>query len=121
MKKEEELKTMLVLSLATIVLFLIFRLKVFVFICLGLLVVALFIPKLSLLIAKGWMAFTHCLGKINTKIIIFVSYYICLTPIAILYRLFNKKQVKDFFDKKEGSYFKDVNKKYEKKDLEQLW
>lgn len=121
MKKEEELKTMLVLSLAALVLFLIFKLKVFVFICLALLIIALFIPKLSLIIAKGWMSFAHFLGKINTKIITFISYYFCLAPIAVLYRLFNKKQVEDFFKKKEKTYFKDVNKKYEKKDLEQLW
>ena len=121
MKKEEELKTMLVLSLAALILFLIFKLKVFVFICLVLLITALFIPKLSLLIAKGWMAFAHFLGKVNTKIIIFLSYYLCLAPIAVLYRIFNRKQVKDFFDKKEKTYFKDINKKYEKKDLEQLW
>lgn len=121
MKKEEELKTMLVLSLAALVLFLIFKVKVFVLICLALMIIALFISKLSLIIAKGWMAFAHFLGKINTKIIIFFSYYLCLTPIAIIYRHFNKKQVKDFFDKKEKTYFKDINKKYEKKDLEQLW
>ena len=121
MKREEELKVMLVLALAMLILFLIFKLKTFEFICLALLIIALFIPKLSNLIAKGWMAFAHFLGKINTKIITFVSYYICLTPIAVLYRVFNKKQVKDFFEKKETTYFKDVNKKYEKKDLEQLW
>ena len=121
MKKEEELKTILVLSLAMLILFLIFKVKVFVFICLALLITALFIPKLSLLIAKGWMSFAHFLGRVNTKIIIFLSYYLCLTPIAVLYRIFNRKQVKDFFDKKEKTYFKDINKKYAKKDLEQLW
>ena len=45
----------------------------------------------------------------------------CLVPIAWLYRLFNKKEVGNFFDKKEHSYFKDINKKYEKKDFEKMW
>lgn len=121
MNKELELKTMMILSLAWLILFIIFKTKIFLFFAVMFLLLSLIGGKPSYLIAKGWLKFAEVLGKINTKIIIFITYYFFISPFALLYRLFNKKQVKDFFDKKETSYFKDVNKKYEKKDLEQLW
>lgn len=121
MNKEQELKTMIVLSLAWLILFIIFKIKIFLFLGALFLLLALFGGKPSYLIAKGWMKFADVLGKFNTKVIIFITYYIFIAPFAIIYRIFNKKQVDDFFNKKETSYFKDINKKYEKKDLEQLW
>ena len=121
MNKEQELKTMIVLSLALLILFIIFKLKVFLLLVAIFLLLALIGGKPSYLISKYWINFAEFLGKVNSKVIIFITYYLFITPFAIIYRLFNKKQVCDFFDKKESSYFKDVNKKYEKKDLEQLW
>lgn len=121
MDKTQELKTMSVLALAMLVFFVIFKLKIFLILAVLLLIISLFISKLSLIIAKSWMVFAHFLGKINTKIIIFIAYYLCLVPVAYCYRLFNKKEVSNFFDKKEHSYFKDINKKYEKKDFEKMW
>lgn len=121
MDKEQELKTMIVLSLAWLILFIIFKLKIFLLLTALFLLLALFGGKPSCFIAKGWLKFADVLGRFNTKVIIFITYYLFITPFAIMYRIFNRKQVKDFFDKKENSYFKDTNKKFEKKDLEQLW
>lgn len=121
MDKTQELKTMSVLALAMLFFFVIFKLKVFLILAILLLFISLFFPKMSLITAKSWMAFAHFLGKINTKIIIFIAYYLCLVPVAYCYRLFNKKEVGNFFNKKEHSYFKDINKKYEKKDFEKMW
>ncbi len=121
MNKEQELKVMLALSLGCMALFFIFRIRLFDVICFLVLLLGLFGGKPSAVIAKLWMDLAHFLGKVNTKIIIFVAYYLFLTPLAFIYRFFNANQVKDFFGKKEKSYFKDTNKKYEKKDLQQLW
>ena len=121
MNKEQELKTMSVLALAMILAFVIFKVKIFLVLAAAFLFISLFIPKLSLLIASWWMKFAGFLGKINTKIIFFIAYYFCLVPLAFIYRFFNKKEVAEYFDKKEHSCFKDINKKYEKKDLEKMW
>ena len=121
MNKEQELKTIIVLSLAWLILFIIFKIKIFLFLTALFLLLALFGGKPSYLIAKGWLKFADIIGKFNTKVIIFITFYLFIAPFAIIYRIFNKKQVNDFFNKKEKSYFKDINKKYEKKDLEQLW
>ncbi|MFA7073668.1 MAG: SxtJ family membrane protein [Endomicrobiaceae bacterium] len=121
MNKEQELKVMAALSLACLILFFIFKIKLFAVICLLFLILALFGGRLSFIVAKAWMSFAHVLGKINTKILIGIAYYLCLTPIAFIFRLFNKKDIADFFNKKDTTYFKDTGKKYTKKDLEQLW
>lgn len=121
MTKEQELKTVIVLAAACLVLFFIFKVKWFALGCLLLLIISLFGGKPSFLIAESWLSFAGFLGKVNTKIIIFLVYYLCLTPIAVIYRLFNKKQVQKFFGAEKKSYFKDVGKKYTKKDLRQLW
>ncbi|MFA6913798.1 MAG: SxtJ family membrane protein [Endomicrobiia bacterium] len=121
MNKEQELKVMVVLSLACLMIFFIFHIKWFSIVCLILLLLAMFGGKPSYIIAKSWMSFAHILGKINTKIIICIAYYLCLTPLAIIYRICNKKEVNNFFNKKDLTYFKDINKKYTKKDLQQLW
>ena len=121
MSKEQELKTMIVLTLAWLILFVIFKTKVFLLLTTLFLIFALFGGKPSYWIAKGWLKFADAIGKFNTKVIICITFYLFITPFAIIYRMFNRKQVKDFFDKKEKSYFKDINKKFEKKDLEQLW
>ena len=121
MNKEQELKTMIVLTLAWLILFVISKIKIFLLLTALFLVLALFGGKPSYLISKCWLKFADIVGKFNTKIIIFITFFLFIAPFAIIYRLFNKKQVKDFFDKKETSYFKDINKKFEKKDLEQLW
>lgn len=121
MSKEQELKTIIVLTLAWLILFVIFKIKVFLLLTALFLILALFGGKPSYWIAKGWLKFADVIGKFNTKVIIFITFYLFVAPFAIVYRIFNKKQVNDFFNKKEKSYFKDINKKYEKKDLEQLW
>ncbi len=37
---------------------------------------------------KGWMAFATVLGHINTRIILTVVYYLVMTPIGLVMRLF---------------------------------
>ena len=105
MNKEQELKTMIVLSLALLILFIIFKLKVFLLLVAIFLLLALIGGKPSYLISKYWVNFAEFLGKVNSKVIIFITYYLFITPFAIIYRLFNKKQVCDFFDKKEDSLY----------------
>ncbi len=121
MNKEQELKTMSVLALAMLLVFIIFKVKIFLVLAAAFLFISLFIPKLSFLIASWWMKFSGFLGKINTKIIIFLAYYLCLVPVAYVYRLFNQKEVDRFFAGQQHSCFKDVIKKYEKKDFEKMW
>ncbi len=44
-----------------------------------------------------WMGFAHVLGRINTAIILTLVYLVVLTPLAVLFRLFNKEAGAYFF------------------------
>ena len=45
---------------------------------------ALIFPKSLLWVHKGWMAFGHVMGWINTRIILGAIFYVIVTPIGIL-------------------------------------
>jgi Saxitoxin biosynthesis operon protein SxtJ len=36
---------------------------------------------------RGWMAFAHALGKVNTVIILTLFYFVLLAPIGLIVRL----------------------------------
>ena len=39
---------------------------------------------------KGWKAFAHALGKVQTFILLTVFYLLILGPVSLLFRLFGK-------------------------------
>jgi hypothetical protein len=54
------------------------------------LVVALAYPKALAPLYKGWMAFGHVLGWINARIILGLVFFVVVTPIGLVMRLFGK-------------------------------
>lgn len=74
--------------------------------------------RLAAFVARLWFALSEFLGMINSKVILSLLFFLILTPIALLYRLF-KGDTLQLKKKKEGdSYFKERNHRFEKKDLE---
>lgn len=59
-------------------------------------------------IARRWMKFAEVVGHFNTKLLLGIIFYLILTPIAAVYRLFNKKAVWHFSRDHGGSMFEDV-------------
>jgi hypothetical protein len=51
---------------------------------------ALICPRLLAPLRKGWMAFGHVLGWINSRIILGVVFFVVVTPIGLIMRLFGK-------------------------------
>jgi len=59
-----------------------------------------------LLLWRGWKAFAHVLGVINTKILLSISYFVIIALVSIFSRVFGA----DFLDKrmrKKSSYWHD--------------
>ena len=121
MKKEEMYNVIIVLTVACLAAFIIFKSKWFVFAAAGLLLLSLFWEKAAYLIARAWKDFSLAIGNFNSRVLLFVIYYVFLTPIAYLFRLFNKDLVSNFTDRKRESLFKDVNKSYAKGLFEKMW
>lgn len=54
------------------------------------LVAALICPRLLSPLYRGWMKFGHALGWINARIILGVVFFVMVTPIGLVMRLFGK-------------------------------
>jgi len=52
--------------------------------------VALICPRLLAPLYKGWMKFGHVLGWINARIILGIVFFLLVTPIGLVMRLFGK-------------------------------
>jgi hypothetical protein len=71
------------------------------------------------LIHNGWMTMAKVLGYINSRILLFIIFFIILTPVAFLRKLFGKKTIQD--KNKVNSYFQNRSQKYRAVDLLNPW
>lgn len=117
--KDKHYGTILVFVLVLIIFFFVYKNVKLLYIAVGLGAIALLIPALSRLIHKLWMKFAELLGFVMNKVILGIVFFVFLTPIAFLSRLFRKNTLK--MQKNTTSYFSDRNFTYTKKSLEQLW
>ena len=62
-----------------------------------LLVPGLLFPTVLGPVQRGWMAFAAVLGHVNTRVILTVVYYVVMTPVGFIMRLFH-----DPLDRKLG-------------------
>ncbi|MBI5326766.1 MAG: hypothetical protein HZB80_00480 [Deltaproteobacteria bacterium] len=119
--REIELETIIVLSLAGIVLFLIFKAKIFVLLSLIFLLVSLLSRRLTSVISGLWLSFSHHLGAFNSKIILMLIFYLFLTPIAFVFRIFNKNPLLIKRVNSIESYYIVRNYMPNRKDFEKVW
>ena len=66
-----------------------FRQPGFFYAALLFLFLVIFIKRAATWLAWGWLQFAHIIGTVNTKIILTLIFFLILTPIAFLYRLFS--------------------------------
>lgn len=118
--REDDRKTQLVIVTGFLFLFLIFKVSIFLYgaFCFG--VVFLFLPSLGRHIVKGWFAFAEILGRINSRILLFLVFYLLLVPISLVYRLWNRDTL--FLRKDDRpSFFKERKHTYSAQDFENIW
>jgi hypothetical protein len=53
-----------------------------------------------------WMSFASISGWINSRLILLIIYYLLMTPINLLMRLFGREALEKKFDKKKESYWR---------------
>lgn len=121
MNKSEINKTLAVLAFVFLIAFVIFETKwllwTALFFCAG----NVFENPLTSAIARYWLKFAEALGKINSRILLTIMFFAILTPLALVYRRFNKDKVDHFLVNDRDSYFDDVQKTYSPEDFEKLW
>jgi len=115
-----ELETLGVLSAFFLILNVVTHRPVFVHTALGLLLVALFVKPLARAVSRAWMRFAELLGTFNSRLILSLVFFLFLTPLALLYRLFNKNPLA-LKAGQGGSLFVTRDHVYSKADFEKMW
>jgi hypothetical protein len=117
----DTLKTIAVLSVALIGAYLVFGSPWLIWAALFLSLGNAFESRITAAIARYWMKFAAVLGSFNSKVILTIIYFAVLTPVAFLFRIFNRPLVDHFRANKRASYFDELNKTYQKSDFEKMW
>ena len=121
MDRIDTLKTITVLSVVLIGAYLIFGSRWLIWAALLLSLGNAFESRITAAIARYWMKFAAVLGRFNSRLILTMTYFLVLTPVAFFFRLFNSPLVDHFRANKRASYFDALNKTYRKSDFEKMW
>lgn len=57
-------------------------------------------------VQRGWMAFATVLGHVNTRIILTVLYYLVMTPVGLVMRLFRDPLDRSLHDGRSSQWIK---------------
>jgi len=120
MKEQNHISTLLVFLLGMNILSYIFNNPLLSYIGTGIGIAGLVIPAFGELFSRLWTGIGHFLGKINGVILLSIVFFILLTPIAFLQKIFSKEDTLGL-KKSSQSNFKSRDKKYQKADLEKMW
>ena len=117
--KIKNLETCLILVIAGIVAFLFKPEILLLYLAIALGLIGLFVPVLANIIRWTWYKIAELIGAITSRVMLGLIFFLFLTPIAILYRLFKKDQMKQNTQRK--TYWVSRDHRYSPKDLENPW
>lgn len=110
----------LVIVAGLLVISYIFKLAILVKIAMVLGLIFVFVPFLGNRIVWFWFKLAEVLGWINSRILLSIIFFLLLTPLAFLSRLFSKDPLK-LKKRPDDSVYRERNYKFVAKDLENPW
>lgn len=119
MEKSKINETSLVLTTGFLVVFLMTKMKVFLYIALLFGLIGILIPALAKLIAIAWFKLADALNYVVSRILLGTVFFLFLCPIAFIYRLFKKDKLN--LRKPSASLWIERNYQYQSTDLENIW
>jgi len=119
--REKDLETIAVLAAASLAFFFVFRINAFIFAAFVFLLLGLIFKSAASKVAAEWLRFSELLGGFNTRIILGLVYFVILTPVAILFRLFTKKHANSPRTGFEKTYFNIREHSFAASDFEKMW
>ncbi|HNT97563.1 MAG TPA: SxtJ family membrane protein [Elusimicrobiales bacterium] len=72
-------------------------------------------------ISRAWLAFAGVLGRMNSRLLLSLIFFLVITPAAFLFRLFNKDHLRLRKCPGAPSYFRDRARLFSKEDLKNPW
>jgi hypothetical protein len=117
----QELETITVLSVFLLLLNLFLHKQAFIYAALALLLTGLFIKPAARNISRIWLNFAELLGAVNCKIILSLVFFLFLTPLAFLYRLFTKNPLQLKNTSETKSLYREREHRFNPADFEKMW
>lgn len=93
----------------------------FCYAALLLVVILLFCKPLATLLARSWRWFAATVAAVNTKILLTMIFYLLLTPLALLFRIFNKNPLRLKAARELPTYYGVREHQYSAADLDKTW
>lgn len=124
MKRIKVLETHLVIAIACVAIYL-FQLHkghpnaLFLYISAGIGFIGVFIPPLAKWVNWLWYKIADVMGFVMSKVLLSIVFFIFLTPIAFLSRLFHKDKMG--LRAQKDSYWKTRSHTFSSEDLENPW
>ena len=123
MKKEENrsspFETLAAFLLLSIILFLLFEKAWLLYLGGSIGLIGLLIKQFTTILHTYWFFLIKYVGMVVNTVLLSTIFFLLLTPIAILYRLTNKRKLMSKSEKE--SYFITRNHEFESKDLSNTW
>ncbi|MDP2175686.1 MAG: SxtJ family membrane protein [Bacteroidota bacterium] len=116
--KSQPKKTLIIIAIGLSLLNIYFKNIVLIIIPILLLIIALTSQKTSYWIEQHWFKLSQVIGYISNRLILGVVFFIILTPIAILYRLFHKNKTSN---QNQFNNYKDSKRLFKADDLKNTW
>jgi len=119
-QKTDPIKAVLTISVGFMLLYLITKWNWTILMALAIGLAGIFSNYLSKKIDYLWMKLAWLLNLILPKVLLFIIFFPFLFPLAILFRLFGKKDPLNLNNKADSLFIK-CNKKFDKVSLEKPW
>jgi len=121
MEKSEKYIAVLVIVVILMGFYFQFKKEVLLWISFGIGLISILSFYVAGLIALVWEKITMVIGTINSKILLTTIFYVFLVPIALISRLFKKKDELMLKRREGSSYYKEQNRLYKAEDLENVF
>ncbi len=118
--KSDPVKTVLVITVGMLVVHLLTKLQWPLYVSLIIGILGVFSETVAQKIDWLWMKLTWVLSKIIPNILLSLVFYLFLTPIALLSRLFGEKDPLRLKNDRD-SVFKEYNKSFKPEGFEKTW
>ncbi len=121
MSDAEIRKTLSIVALALLIGHYLFNVVVLQHIALGLLILTVFPNPVAKMLARAWIKFSETIGHVNSRILLTLIYFVVLVPVALLYRVFNRKTTDYFAGRKLDSCFISSDRNFSRESFEKTW
>jgi hypothetical protein len=121
MEKTNKYLVILIIVAGLMGMYFLFKVEILLPIAFCISVISIISSYLAEKIVWVWDKIALILGTINSKILLSVIFYAFLVPIALMSRIFKKKDELILKKKPEGSYYKERNYSYNKEDFENVF